>query len=51
LIIVGSLITARRMSAAARLRLPLVLAATHLAWGAGFLIGRTSPAPRFDIMS
>jgi len=43
LIIVGSLITARRMSAAARLRLPLVLAATHLAWGAGFLIGRTSP--------
>jgi succinoglycan biosynthesis protein ExoA len=43
LIVVGSLITARRMSAAARLRLPLVLAATHLAWGAGFLIGRTSP--------
>jgi succinoglycan biosynthesis protein ExoA len=43
LIMVGSLITARRMSAPARLRLPLVLAATHLAWGAGFLIGRTSP--------
>jgi succinoglycan biosynthesis protein ExoA len=33
----GSLITTRTMSAAARLRLPLVLAATHLAWGAGFL--------------
>ena len=42
LIIGGSLITARPMSAAARLRLPLVLAATHLAWGAGFLVGRTS---------
>jgi glycosyltransferase involved in cell wall biosynthesis len=49
LITVGSLITARRISAAARLRLPLVLAATHLAWGAGFLIGRTSD--QFDIMS
>ena len=36
----GSLATARPMSAAARLRFPLVLAATHLAWGAGFLIGR-----------
>jgi succinoglycan biosynthesis protein ExoA len=40
LIIGGSLITTRPMSASARLRLPLVLAATHLAWGAGFLIGR-----------
>jgi succinoglycan biosynthesis protein ExoA len=39
LIIGGSLIIARPMSAAARLRLPLVLAATHLAWGAGFLRG------------
>jgi succinoglycan biosynthesis protein ExoA len=36
----GSLITTRSMSAAARLRLPLVLATTHLAWGAGFLIGK-----------
>ena len=35
----GSLITTRPMSAAARLRLPLVLASTHLAWGAGFLDG------------
>jgi succinoglycan biosynthesis protein ExoA len=40
LIMVGSLVAARPMSAAARLRLPLVLLATHLAWGAGFLIGR-----------
>jgi succinoglycan biosynthesis protein ExoA len=39
-IIGGSLATAHPMSAAARLRLPVVLAATHLAWGAGFLIGR-----------
>src|SRR5215218_4974207 len=43
LVLGGSLATPRPMSAAARLRLPLVLAATHLAWGAGFLIGRTSP--------
>jgi succinoglycan biosynthesis protein ExoA len=41
LIIGGSVATARPMSAAARLRLPLVLTATHLAWGAGFLVGRT----------
>jgi succinoglycan biosynthesis protein ExoA len=41
LIIGGSLITARPISAAARLRLPMVLAATHLAWGAGFLVGST----------
>jgi succinoglycan biosynthesis protein ExoA len=40
LVIGGSLLTAPPMSAAARLRLPLVLAATHFAWGAGFLIGR-----------
>jgi succinoglycan biosynthesis protein ExoA len=38
----GTLITTRPMSAAARLRLPLVLAATHLAWGAGFLGGKKS---------
>jgi succinoglycan biosynthesis protein ExoA len=44
LIIVGSLVIARPMSSAARLRLPLVLAATHLAWGAGFLMGRAAPA-------
>ena len=40
LIIGGSLVAARPMSASVRLRLPLVLAATHLAWGAGFLRGR-----------
>jgi len=39
-IVGGSLLASRPMSAAARLRLPLVLAATHLAWGTGFLIGR-----------
>ena len=50
LIITGSLVTARPMSAAARLRLPFVLAATHLAWG-GFLIGRRPPRSEFDIMS
>jgi succinoglycan biosynthesis protein ExoA len=42
-IIGGSLVTAGPMSAAARRRLPLVLAATHLAWGAGFLVGRPGP--------
>jgi succinoglycan biosynthesis protein ExoA len=42
LIIGGSLGTERPMSSQARLRLPLVLAATHLAWGAGFLIGGAS---------
>jgi succinoglycan biosynthesis protein ExoA len=42
LIIGGSLRAGRPMSSQARLRLPLVLAATHLAWGAGFLIGRGS---------
>ena len=35
----GSAVTARSMSDAARLRLPLVLAVTHLSWGAGFLVG------------
>jgi glycosyltransferase involved in cell wall biosynthesis len=40
LIIGGSMAAARPTSVAARLRLPLVLVATHLAWGAGFLIGR-----------
>ncbi len=38
-IVAGSTVTSRSMSDAARLRLPLVLAATHLAWGAGFLVG------------
>jgi succinoglycan biosynthesis protein ExoA len=38
-IVIGSAVTSRTMSDAARLRLPLVLATTHLAWGAGFLVG------------
>ena len=40
--------TGRPMSEAARLRLPLVLVATHLSWGAGFLIGRR-PHPSIAI--
>src|SRR5688572_6848210 len=39
LITAGAFFTKRPISAAARLRLPLVLAATHLSWGAGFLRG------------
>ena len=31
------------MSAAARLRLPVVLVATHMAWGVGFLVGLRRP--------
>jgi succinoglycan biosynthesis protein ExoA len=44
LILAGSFATSRPVSAAARLRLPLVLVATHLSWGAGFLIGGATPA-------
>jgi glycosyltransferase involved in cell wall biosynthesis len=44
LIIGGSVATLRPMTAAARVRLPLVLAATHLSWGAGFLIGHRETA-------
>jgi hypothetical protein len=52
LIIGGSVATEQPMSTAARLRLPLVLAATHLSWGAGFLIGRRPVhQSQFDIMS
>jgi succinoglycan biosynthesis protein ExoA len=36
----GSLGAGRSMPAAARLRLPLVLTATHFAWGIGFLLGK-----------
>jgi len=44
-LIIGGSIAAgeRQMSPAVRLRLPLVLAATHLSWGAGFLMGRKIP--------
>ncbi len=38
-IVGGSAVTSRSMSDAARLRLPVVLAVTHLSWGAGFLVG------------
>lgn len=45
-ILAGSTVTSRSMSDAARLRLPLVLAATHLAWGTGFLVGLGRRPPR-----
>jgi hypothetical protein len=51
LIVGGSFAAGRHMSPAVRLRLPLVLAATHLSWGAGFLIGLSRSAEQFDIMS
>lgn len=50
IITVGSL-TARGVSAQTKLRLPLVFATTHLAWGAGFLVGlrhRATPSTRSD---
>ena len=39
LILGGSVIGTPPMPIAARVRLPLVLVATHLAWGSGFLVG------------
>ncbi len=45
LVVAGSA-TAGPMSAAARLRLPLVLVATHMAWGVGFLVGVRPPTSR-----
>jgi succinoglycan biosynthesis protein ExoA len=38
-LILGGSVTAGPMSAAARVRLPAVLVATHMAWGTGFLVG------------
>lgn len=38
-LIIGGTVTARDIAPEARIRLPLVLAAMHLAWGAGFLVG------------
>jgi glycosyltransferase involved in cell wall biosynthesis len=38
-LIIGGTLAARDISPRARLRLPLVLAAMHLAWGVGFLTG------------
>jgi succinoglycan biosynthesis protein ExoA len=43
LIVAGSAVTSRSMSDAARVRLPVVLAVTHLSWGAGFLVGLRRP--------
>ena len=44
LILVGSALAPRSVSWPARVRLPVVLAATHLSWGTGFLVGlRQSP--------
>jgi succinoglycan biosynthesis protein ExoA len=39
LVAVGALLAPRGLSRGARVRLPLVLAATHMSWGAGFLMG------------
>lgn len=50
-IIVAGAATAPQVSSAVRVRLPLVFATTHLAWGAGFLVGlrqRTIPSTRSD---
>ena len=47
-LLLGAATAPRSLPAAARLRLPLVLAATHLSWGTGFLVGlrhRSSPGP------
>ena len=38
-VLAGAATTPAGISPAARLRLPLVLAATHLSWGLGFLVG------------
>ena len=40
LVVAGAVTAPEGTSAAARVRLPLVLAATHLSWGTGFLLGR-----------
>jgi len=44
LILAGSAVAPRWLSPAARAWLPLVLAATHLSWGAGFLVGLRHPS-------
>lgn len=40
LMVAGAVVAPCELSAAARRRLPLVLMATHMSWGTGFLIGR-----------
>jgi len=45
-LVVGAAVTAPAgTSAAARLRMPLVLAVTHIAWGLGFLVGKRHVQP------
>jgi succinoglycan biosynthesis protein ExoA len=48
LVVAGAVTAPPGTSAAARLRLPLVLAATHISWGLGFLLGprRAQPSTR-----
>ena len=39
-LVTGGALTAGRMPVRARAWLPVVLTATHLSWGTGFLVGR-----------
>jgi hypothetical protein len=48
-LIAGGSLTAGPMSAGARLRLPIVLVATHMAWGIGFLVGLGKRSEQIDI--
>ena len=45
LVVLGSLVVARGKGLAVALRLPLVIATMHLAWGAGFLVSRKRLVP------
>lgn len=42
-LVVAGALTAGRLPIAARIRLPAVLVTTHMAWGAGFLVGLPYP--------
>jgi succinoglycan biosynthesis protein ExoA len=46
LILAGAATAPRWLSPAARAWLPVVLAATHMSWGAGFLVGLRNPPAR-----
>jgi succinoglycan biosynthesis protein ExoA len=46
LLVVAGALTVGRLPIAARIRLPAVLATTHLAWGSGFLVGLRHPGSR-----
>ncbi len=48
-ILVGSAMAPRWVSWPARVRLPVVLAATHMSWGAGFLVGLRHPPVRVEM--